>query len=147
MRGGIAPGDGHNAVLAQTPIDSDLSYRLSRPARHFGERAIRIAIEDTLKVAGQRAVRDDGDSICLAIFQQVGLYGAVHHVVANLIRDDPVFAGGIPGSLKLRDRKIADADEAHLAGVHELLHGGEGLLDRHFVIWHMKLIEIDPLNP
>ncbi len=101
--GGIALGDRHDAVLAETPVDSDLRYCLSCQPRDLGECAIGIAVEETLEVVGQGAVRDDGNSVFLAILQQVGLDGAVHHVVADLIRDDRVFARGPPGALQLGD--------------------------------------------
>ena len=54
--------------------------------------------------------------------------------------------GGLQRSLKLRYGKIADTDEADLADVHELLHGGNGLLDGHLFTRHMKLVQIDPVG-
>jgi hypothetical protein len=146
MCGGIALGDSHHPLLAQAPVDGDLSHCFSRRPGYLGECAIGITGQNTLKVVREWTMGDDCDSLCLTVFEQIGLDGAIHHVVADLIRDDRVSASGLAGSLELREREITDADEAHFAGVHELLHSADRLVDWHLSIGPMKLIEVDPIR-
>ena len=107
---------------------------------------MRIAVENTLKLSGKRAVGNDGHSVRLAVRQKPGLNCPVHQIIAELVRNDPVFLHALLGLLKQGHGKIADANEPHFPGFYQLFHGRERFCHRNQIIRAMELIEIDAID-
>jgi len=98
------------------------------------------------QLAAERAVCDDGDALAAAVLEQTVLDRPIRDVVAELIRHDlvsPELALSVP---QLGNREVAEADEAHFAGVDELLHGSHRLADRNIAVRLVKLEQIDRLD-
>src|SRR6476469_9353070 len=126
-------------IDALEPIASEvLRHELAARARSCSLRELLVrsvlAAEHTLS---QRRVDDLGDTIFTGRGNHVLLGFAKEERVLGLRRDrlrEPVLAADVDTALDLLAAPVRDADEANLAGLHDLGECPEGLLQRHVLV-------------
>src|SRR5213078_1699087 len=94
----------------------------------------------------QRRKRDQPEPVALDHRHQVAIEIAVDEAVALLARDVALEAEMARTPLRLDDlpgRQGRAADIAHLALLHEVVEGAQGLFDRRLGVGDMLLVEVD----